>query len=160
MAGLFERHDRERFEATAISLGTDAPSAMRSRLQHAFARFVDVGRRSDREAADLPRSMEVDIAVDLNGHTADARTGITGVSRVDAGLPVRGLVFCSFSNNYKITPPVFYVWMRLLRRIEGSVLWLPGGNAAVEANLRREASVRGIAPPAWSSRRGCPTRSI
>ena len=39
-------------------------------------------------------------------------------------LPAQGLVFCCFNNTYKITPPVFDVWMRLLAKVEGSVLWL------------------------------------
>ena len=63
-----------------------------------------------------------------------------------AGLPEHGFVFCSFNNNYKITPAVFDVWMRLLRQVEGSVLWLLEGNAAAPRNLRREAAARGIAP--------------
>jgi predicted O-linked N-acetylglucosamine transferase (SPINDLY family) len=66
--------------------------------------------------------------------------------RADAGLPERGFVFCSFNNSYKITPEVFDVWMRLLSRVEGSVLWLARDNAAAEANLRREAARRGVDP--------------
>lgn len=69
-----------------------------------------------------------------------------GPTRAEAGLPERGFVFCSFNNHYKITPPVFDVWMRLLQQVEGSVLWLLEGNAATTANLRREAAVRGVAP--------------
>jgi len=67
-------------------------------------------------------------------------------TRAEAGLPKRGFVFCSFNNNFKITPAVFAVWMRLLRQVEGSVLWLLEGNAAAPRNLRREAATRGIAP--------------
>jgi predicted O-linked N-acetylglucosamine transferase (SPINDLY family) len=37
-------------------------------------------------------------------------------SRVDAGLPDKGFIFCCFNNNYKITPPVFDCWMRILKR--------------------------------------------
>ena len=70
----------------------------------------------------------------------------TAPSRKDAGLPERGFVFCCFNNNWKITPPLFDVWMRLLRAVEGSVLWLIRDNAAVEANLRKEAAARGIDP--------------
>jgi predicted O-linked N-acetylglucosamine transferase (SPINDLY family) len=66
--------------------------------------------------------------------------------RAQHGLPDAGLVFCSFNNSYKITPEVFDVWMRLLREVDGSVLWLLEGNAAVPRNLRREAAARGIAP--------------
>jgi protein O-GlcNAc transferase len=67
-------------------------------------------------------------------------------SRRDAGLPESGFVFCSFNNNYKITSQVFDVWMRLLRSVEGSVLWLLRDNAGAETNLRREAGARGVAP--------------
>lgn len=67
-------------------------------------------------------------------------------SRSACGLPVGGFVFCSFNANYKIEPDVFEVWMRLLARVPGSVLWLLDGGEASRCNLRREASVRGIAP--------------
>jgi predicted O-linked N-acetylglucosamine transferase (SPINDLY family) len=66
-------------------------------------------------------------------------------TRGELGLPERGFVFCSFNNNYKITPGMFDVWMRLLKGVEGSVLWLLEGNAAAPGNLRREAQARGVA---------------
>ena len=66
-------------------------------------------------------------------------------TRIEASLPP-GFVFCCFNNNHKITPEMFAIWMRLLARVEGSVLWLLQDNAAVAGNLRREASARGIAP--------------
>ena len=67
-------------------------------------------------------------------------------SRTDAGLPERGLVFCCFNSRYKITPPVFDIWMRLLKAVDGSVLWLSGGNPASMDNLLREAQARGVSP--------------
>jgi protein O-GlcNAc transferase len=67
-------------------------------------------------------------------------------SRADEMLPEGAFVFCSFSNTYKISPEIFDVWMDLLREIEGSVLWLSGGNEAATINLRREAQIRGVAP--------------
>jgi protein O-GlcNAc transferase len=67
-------------------------------------------------------------------------------TRREAALPDRGIVFCCFNNNYKIAPPVFDVWMRLLRAVRGSVLWLLQDNATAEANLRKEAFARGIDP--------------
>jgi protein O-GlcNAc transferase len=66
--------------------------------------------------------------------------------RRELGLPERGFVLCCFNNNYKITAPVFDVWMRLLHAIEGSVLWLLQDNPEAERNLRREAAARGIDP--------------
>ena len=76
MAGLFERHDRARFETIAVSLGPDVRSAMRSRLEGAFERFFDVGQKDDREIANLLRSLEIDILVDLNGFTRGSRAAI------------------------------------------------------------------------------------
>lgn len=67
-------------------------------------------------------------------------------TRQEAGLPERGFVFCSFNNNWKITPETFDIWMRLLHEIEGSVLWLLRDNDAAERNLRAEARQRGIDP--------------
>ena len=45
-------------------------------------------------------------------------------TRLECGLPEDSFVFCCFNNNYKITPTVFDVWMRLLKAVPGSVLWL------------------------------------
>lgn len=68
------------------------------------------------------------------------------VTRAALGLPDRGFVFCSFNNSYKISPVEFDIWMRLLGQVAGSVLWLLRDNDRAEANLRREAAVRGIDP--------------
>jgi predicted O-linked N-acetylglucosamine transferase (SPINDLY family) len=65
-------------------------------------------------------------------------------TRKKLGLPQNGFVFCCFNDNYKIQPDVFGVWMKLLREIDGSVLWLLRGNAIAETNLRREAERRGV----------------
>lgn len=67
-------------------------------------------------------------------------------SREQAGLPPHGFVFCAFNNSFKFTAAVFDIWMRLLRQVEGSVLWLRGGNALMADNLRRAADVRGVEP--------------
>jgi protein O-GlcNAc transferase len=67
-------------------------------------------------------------------------------TRRDAGLPETGFVFCCFNNSFKILPPVFDVWMRLLQEVPGSVLWLLQDNAGAEANLRNAAAARGVNP--------------
>ena len=67
-------------------------------------------------------------------------------SRESCGLPAEGFVFCSFNNNYKFTPEVFDVWMNILKRVPGSVLWLLADNQWAEDNLRLEAEARGVAP--------------
>jgi predicted O-linked N-acetylglucosamine transferase (SPINDLY family) len=209
-AGLFERHDRSRFETVALSYGADDRSPMRSRLARAFDKFVDVRALSDAHVARLLRDMEIDIAVDMKGHTTEARIGILahrpapvqvaylgypGTSgagfidyvladrfvlpeieqqhwtekvvylpdcyqvndagraiaeqtptRAEAGLPERAFVFCCFNNSYKILPRTFDVWMRLLRELHGSVLWLLEDNAGARVNLEREARARGVDP--------------
>jgi predicted O-linked N-acetylglucosamine transferase (SPINDLY family) len=75
-AGMFECHDRSRFETMAISLGPDDQSDIRKRLEGAFERFVDVKAMSDDQIASLIAEFEVDVLVDLMGFTAMARTGI------------------------------------------------------------------------------------
>jgi len=67
-------------------------------------------------------------------------------SRTELGLPPTGFVYCCFNNSYKITPPMFDLWMRLLARVDGSVLWLLDDNAAASQNLREQARARGIDP--------------
>jgi predicted O-linked N-acetylglucosamine transferase (SPINDLY family) len=91
IAGVFEHHDRSRFETIAISFGIDDGSAMRERLTRAFDGFIDVRNKSDAEVAKLMRDMEVDIAVDLMGFTESARTAI--FARRPAGLQVNYLGF-------------------------------------------------------------------
>ncbi len=67
-------------------------------------------------------------------------------SRAAEGLPESGLVFCCFSTLHKILPPTFDVWMRLMRAVDGSVLWLRQQEDDVApANLRRAAERRGVA---------------
>ena len=65
-------------------------------------------------------------------------------SRVEVGLPSEGFVFGSFNHSYKLTRPIFEVWMRLLHAIPGSVLWLTEANAEMVVYLRREARQLGI----------------
>jgi protein O-GlcNAc transferase len=209
MAGLFESHDRTRFEIFGISFGPDSPGEMRLRLKAAFDRFIDVRGMSDRAVADLLRELEVDIAVDLMGFTSDARSGVFALRpapvqinylgfpgtmgapfmdymiadrfvippenqgyyaekvvylpdtfqanddkrrigdaqrRAELGLPDNAFVFCAFNNSYKLNPAIFDIWMRLLEKTAGSVLWLQGADTSVERNLRREAEKRGITP--------------
>lgn len=67
-------------------------------------------------------------------------------TRREAGLPDNGFVFCSFNNAYKISAPMFDIWMRLLRAVPGSVLWLVIDTPGAQANLRSEAAARGIDP--------------
>jgi len=65
-------------------------------------------------------------------------------SRIELGLPDTGFVFCCFNNSYKIAPDMFAIWMRLLKRTDGSVLWLLQDNADATRNLASEAERRGV----------------
>jgi len=76
IAGLFEAHDRTRFDIAAISFGPDPNDEMRARLRAAFNRFIDVREKSDQDIALLLRELEIDIAVDLQGFTKHCRPGI------------------------------------------------------------------------------------
>ena len=67
-------------------------------------------------------------------------------TRSEVGLPENGFVFCCFNNHYKITPKIFDVWMRLLGRVDHSVLWLLAASDEARKALRREAQSRGIQP--------------
>lgn len=67
-------------------------------------------------------------------------------TRSACGLPDTGMVFCCFNHTHKILPEMFDVWMRILSRVPGSVLWLLESNPLAAQNLRREAEARGIAP--------------
>ena len=67
-------------------------------------------------------------------------------TREECGLPERGFVFCAFNQYAKIDPGIFAIWMRLLERVPGSVLWLQGLIPAGRENLKRNAEAAGIDP--------------
>lgn len=210
IAPVIELHDRAQFEIAGIAYTGDDGSEMRQRLKRGFDRFIETGAMSDFDIARMIRTMEIDIAIDLTGLTANCRPGIfcfrpapvqvnylgysgsmgsrrydyiigdqTVVpeqdarfhdekiaylprpflpfdavspppsslikSRSDAGLPENGFVFASFNNSYKFNPSLFDVWMRLLRNIGGSALWLATSNPIAVRNLANEAEKRGVA---------------
>jgi predicted O-linked N-acetylglucosamine transferase (SPINDLY family) len=208
-AGLFEKHDRERFEVVGFDNSRDDQSQMRRRVNMAFDRFLPIQSLSDQDAAQLIEAQDIDILVNLNGYFGKERTGVFALrpaplqvnylgfpgtlgtptmdyiladrivipdeerryyaeqvvwlphsyqvnddkrriaqdrpTRAGEGLPEAGLVFCNFNQGYKLTPETFARWMRLLRQVEGSVLWLMAGNGAFAGNLRREAERHGVA---------------
>ena len=67
-------------------------------------------------------------------------------TRQELGLPLNGFIFCCFNNNYKILPATFEGWMRILKAVEGSILWLFQDNSWAAENLKKEAEKQGIAP--------------
>jgi len=209
MAEIFERHNRDRFEIVGFSFGKNTNDPMQIRISKAMDRFVNVQSMSDPDLVHLSRELEVDVAIDLMGHTTHSRTqvfadrvapvqvnylGLPGTmgagfidyliadetlipessrkdyaekivylpdcfqandlrplcspapsSRARHGLPENGFVFCCFNNHHKINPETFDIWMRILGRVEGSILWLLEGCAPASSNLRKEAAKRGIA---------------
>ncbi len=66
-------------------------------------------------------------------------------TRAEAGLPERGFVFCNFNQSYKLTPDGFASWMRILKRVDGSVLWLLDAVAPFALNIREQAQSHGVA---------------
>jgi len=209
-AELFEQHDRSKFEVFGFSYGATKTDSMRQRIITAFDHFIDIRNQPDQEIATLARHLEIDVAIDLTGHTSNSRIGIfarhlapiqvkflgdpgtTGAPYIDYliadptvipvehqqhysekiaylpnsylvngshrqiserqftrsefGLPDEGFIFCGFNVNFKISPIIFNTWIKILKQVEGSVLWLTEGNAQVRHNLRNEARKRGIAP--------------
>jgi predicted O-linked N-acetylglucosamine transferase (SPINDLY family) len=65
-------------------------------------------------------------------------------TREELGLPKNGFVFCCFNQTYKITPNVFGIWMKILKQVKGSVLWLLEDNLTATNNLKLEANKRDI----------------
>lgn len=66
--------------------------------------------------------------------------------KVDFGLPKNGFIFCSFNMTYKIGPKVFDSWMKILKAVPGSVLWLLEKTGQDKINLKKEAKKRGVDP--------------
>ncbi len=203
---LIESHERSRFEVIGVGTNPDDGSPQRKRLAAGFDRFIDAHGQAPMAIAQQLRALEVDILVDLNGHTQNDNldvlshrpaavqaswlgyAGTTAApfmdtliadsivapharafseklamlscffpndssrtigpmpSRQDAGLPQDAFVFCCFNANWKITRPVFAIWMRLLAQVQGSVLWLKQPGEKAKANLLAAAGAAGIDP--------------
>lgn len=207
LAALLELHDRSAFEVHGVSLGDDDSSDIRNRLAATCDQFHDVRRLNDREIIQYLRQLEIDIALDLNGHTQYAKpslfaaaiapvrvgwlgypstTGMDGIdyiiadcdvlpfsdqahysekivhlpnsffapgdaplamstpSRKQEGLPESGLIFCCFNQSWKIREAIFEVWMRLLKNVPGSVVWLSDHPQEVRMRLVQAARSYGI----------------
>ena len=68
------------------------------------------------------------------------------VTRRSFGLPDTGFVFCCFNNTFKILPDTFARWVRIVRQVPGSVLWLYASNPTAADNLRAIATGLGLEP--------------
>jgi len=202
---VWERHDRARLETFAYSIG---PPQAAPRIVAAFDRFFECSHQPAEQIAERIRGDEIDVLIDLNGYTMNARSEIFAArpapvqiswmayigtlgatwydyiltdpfvtppalqpyfterflylpdcycpsdtrravadpppARAACQLPERGLVFCCFNQSYKILPPVFSAWMRLLTAVPGSVLWLAPTTAGARPNLCLQAQARGV----------------
>ena len=67
-------------------------------------------------------------------------------SKAEFSLPENSFVFCCFNNSYKILPTTFDSWMRILKKVEHSVLWLAEVNTTAKSNLLKETRIRGVNP--------------
>jgi predicted O-linked N-acetylglucosamine transferase (SPINDLY family) len=207
LAQLIEVHDRQRFEVIGLSTGPHDNSDLRRRLTASFDQFHDMWGKSAAETATLIRALEIDVLVELNGHTQRGSldilrrrpapvqaswlgyAGTTGApfidvmiadrivapnsavfterleylpdcffvtdisraigiapTRAEAGLPDDGIVFCGFNHAMKLGADSFARWMRILKKVPGSVLWLRDPGAVGQENLRQAATDHGIAP--------------
>ena len=61
-------------------------------------------------------------------------------------LPENSFIFCNFNQSFKISMEEYEIWMRLLKKINKSVLWLQGSNEITQYNLRKEAEKCGVDP--------------
>lgn len=210
MIGMLEKFDRQQFEITGVFTGVSDDSDLWRRYRCAFDHYLDVHDKPSLEVAKMLRAMEIDIAIDLSGHTEGTRLeilshrpapvqmtylgfpGTLGLpfidymiadehiippesahhyrekivylphcylprddsvvpsdktpQKSDYGLPEEGVVFCSFNHDYKINPPMFKVWMDLLKAVPGSVLWLMKLNEGAHINLTNSAIAQGVDP--------------
>jgi len=205
--GLFEQHDRELFEVFGYDWSPQDNSDLRKRVIGAMDHFFPIHGLNAEQSAQLIRSHEIDILIDLQGQTSGARpdmleyrpapiqitylglpatTGFSSIDYVIADeflippkyakyysekmiympdiymvsddkrpvgpkptrasnhLPEDTFVFCSLNNSYKYTPEVFGTWMKILKRVPNSVLWLLADNQWAEENLRKEAKKQGL----------------
>ena len=67
-------------------------------------------------------------------------------TKKELNLPEDGFVFCCFNQSYKITPYVYDIWMKIIKRVDGSVLWLIKDSDIGSHNLKKEAQKRGVEP--------------
>lgn len=207
LPAMLAGHDKNNFELYAYDFSKDEQTAVRAQIQSQFDHFKSIKDLTDRAAAELIRSDEIDVLIDLHGLSAGARPGIfalhpaprqgtylgfigsTGMpwldfvvsdkvalpeelqpyftekplyvegsflpmvsyaakdgqaSRAQLGIPDGAFAMAALGNTYKITPEIFKVWMRLLKRIPKAVLCLVDDSKAGTASLRAEAELHGV----------------
>jgi len=212
MENVIQLHDRSKFDVFGYFLNKKTDDSTEISLRKAFDKSFDIFGINEVHAHQLILEHDLDIAIDLNGHTTGARTGIfarkvspvqvsylgyagtSGASfydyliadlvvapldhqdyyseklvhlphsffpadariaredfgslptRQSQGLPEVGFVYSCFNNSYKITPPIYSLWMGLLKEIPNSVLWLTKPSELAMRNLRKNAQDLGVNP--------------
>tara|TARA_B100000965_G_scaffold282023_1_gene239850 strand:+ start:96 stop:2273 length:2178 start_codon:yes stop_codon:yes gene_type:complete len=208
IANLFELHNKSNFEIFGFYFGPDVNDYTHKRISKAVDKFINVSLKNETEIAKLSRNFQIDIAVDLMGHTERSRfkifaercapiqvsylgyPGTLGTNCIDyliadktlipkenqqyysekiiylpntylvndstkklskkkftrenLGLPKNNFVFCCFNQSQKILPEIFNIWMKILKKVNGSVLWLFETNEVSCKNLKQEATKVGI----------------
>ena len=208
IVNLFELHNKSNFEIFGFYFGPDINDYTNKRISKAVDKFINVRLKSETEIARLSRNLQIDIAVDLMGHTERSRfeifaercapiqvsylgyAGTLGANcidyliadktlipkenqkyysekiiylpntylvndstkkisekifkRDDLDLPKNSFIFCCFNQSHKILPETFNSWMKILKKVSGSVLWLFETNEISSKNLKQEAIKAGI----------------
>lgn len=78
LAGVFEKHDRQNFRVIAYATRPDDGSEISRRIRGAAEVVRDVAGLSQQAIAALITQDQVDILVDLNGHTWGSMLGVLG----------------------------------------------------------------------------------
>lgn len=206
-AELYRLHDRSQVEVFGFCWGGEDGSSKHACAIAGMDHYFRIDAISDREAACLIRSHEIDVLVDLDGLASGSRhdimsyrpaliqivwlafPGPTALPEIDYvvgdsfvfppeleafftekplrmphtfqisdcqktngrcltrerfGLPEDRFVFCFFDSSAKLTSDVFGVWMRILDRVPGSVLWMVVDSERVRMNLRKAAEAHGV----------------
>ncbi len=91
LAGVFERHDPALFETIGLAWDRQSDGPARRRVERAFTRLIDISGESDAAVVRLMRDLEVDIAIDLSGHTLGQRTAILAARAAPVQVNYLGL---------------------------------------------------------------------
>ena len=204
---VFKNHNKSEFKIFGFSIGPTKDKWTKE-IKEYFDKFIDISDLSDSEVSSLCNELKLDIAVNLTGHTLNARNNIffnrlatkqvnylgypgtmgsecydyiiadkivipkenkkyfseeviylpncyqanqkkieisnKKLNKKDLGLPEDKFIFACFNNSYKITPPIFKIWMNILKKCDSSVLWLLQDKELGKKNLWKEAEKQGI----------------
>lgn len=209
MSGVFEAHNKDLFSTVGLDIGEGDSSSFKEELKSYFDEFHFLSRLSDIELVSFLRKQQIDILVDLGGHTKGARTeilsrrvapiqinylgypGTMGANFYDYILadsviipnafhefytekvvylpdcfqanndkkivaPLKGrefydlgedaFVFGCFNQSTKFSPELFNIWMKILKGVDNSILWLIKDNQQQVTNLKNYAENNGVDP--------------